>query len=95
MGVLDEITWAILALYDIVGVGVRTLEGLFEMVESTIGVKQGCPLSPTLSGMYIDEVSSYIYKEGDRGGQLARTWIPLLLYVDDIVMISDSPEGMQ
>jgi len=34
-------------------------------------------------------------RDGDRGAQLAGTWIPLLLYVDDIVLISDSPEGMQ
>ena len=34
-------------------------------------------------------------REGDRGAQLAGTWISLLLYADDIVLISDSPEGMQ
>ncbi|MCO5551498.1 hypothetical protein L7F22_005002 [Adiantum nelumboides] len=45
--------------------------------------------------MYVDEVSDYIDREGDRGAQLAGTWIPLLLYADDIVLISDSPEGMQ
>ena len=52
-------------------------------------------MSPTLFGMYVDEVSDYIDREGDRGAQLAGTWIPLLLYADDIVLISDSPEGMQ
>ena len=56
-------------------------------------MKQGCPLSPTLFGMYVDEVSDYIETEGDRGAQL-KTWIPLLLYAHDIVLISESPEGM-
>ena len=74
---------------------VRTLEGMSDIVHSTIGVKQGCPLSPTLFGMYVYEVSDYIDREGDRGAQLAGTWIPLLLYVDDIALISESPEGMQ
>ncbi|MCO5587382.1 hypothetical protein L7F22_041331 [Adiantum nelumboides] len=74
---------------------VRTLEGISDLAYYTIGVKQGCPLSPTLFGMYVDEVSDYIDREGDRGAQLARTWIPLLLYADEIVLISDSPEGMQ
>ena len=46
---------------------VRTPEGISDIVHSTIGVKQGCPLSPTLFGMYVDEVSDYIDREGDRG----------------------------
>ena len=45
--------------------------------------------------MYVNEVSDYIERESDKGAQLARTWIPLLLFTDDIVLISDSPEGMQ
>ncbi|MCO5546778.1 hypothetical protein L7F22_000214 [Adiantum nelumboides] len=84
-----------MALYRSVTGHVRTPEGISDLVHSTIGVKQGCPLSPTLFRMYVDEVSDYIDREGDRGVQLAGTWIPLLLYADDIVLISDSPEGMQ
>ena len=74
---------------------VCTPDGISELIHSTIGVKQGCPLSPTLFGIYVDEVSDYIERGGDRGSQLAGTWISLLLYADDIVLISDSPEGMQ
>ena len=95
IGVPTELIWGIMALYRSVTGHVRTPEGISDRVHSTIGVKQGCPLSPTLFGIYVDEVSDYIDREGDRGAQLAGTWIPLLLYADDIVLISDSPEGMQ
>ena len=72
----------------------RTTEGLSDTIDSNIGVKQGCPLSPTLFGMYIDEVSDYIDRDGDRGALLSGTWIPLLLYADDLVLIFESPEGL-
>ena len=94
MAVPTELIWGIMALYRTIVGQVRTSEGISELIHSTIGVKQGCPLSPTLFGMYVDEVSDYIQREGDRGAQLARTWISLLLYADDIVLIFDSPEGM-
>ena len=62
---------------------------------STIGVKQGCPLSPTLFGLYIDEVSRYLERFGGSGARLASIAIQILLYVDDIVLIFDSVEGLQ
>lgn len=94
MGISTELIWGKMALYKSVRGQVRTLEGLSDVVHSTIGVKQGCPLSPTLFGMYVDGVSDYIERGGDRGAQLAGTWIPLL-YADEIVLISDSQEGLQ
>ena len=66
-----------------------------QAVASTIGVKQRCPLSPTLFGLYIDEVSHYIERFGGSGARLAGIDIQILLYADDIVLISDSPEGLQ
>ena len=95
MGVPTKLIWGIIALYRSVSGHVCTPEGLSDVVHSTIGVKQGCPLSPTLFGTYVDEVSDYIGADGDRGAHLSGTWIPLLLYADDIVLVSDSPEGMQ
>lgn len=48
LGVPKEIIWGIMALYGSVIGHVRTPEGISDTVHSTIGVKQGCPLSPTL-----------------------------------------------
>ncbi|MCO5596305.1 hypothetical protein L7F22_050366 [Adiantum nelumboides] len=77
MGVTTVLTWGIMALYRSVTGHVRTPEGISDLVLSTIGVKQGCPLSPTLFGMYVDEVSDYIDREGDRGaGISAESGIP-------------------
>ena len=90
-----ELIWGILALYESVKGHIRTKEGVSEIIQSTIGVKQGCPLSPTLFGLYIDEMAEYLEKKGGKGAQLGGTQIPLLLYADDIVLISDSPEEMQ
>lgn len=59
-----------MALYRSVVGHVCTREGISDLVHSTIGVKQGCPLSPTLFGMYIDEVSDYTDREGYKGAQL-------------------------
>ena len=48
--------WAIYALYEQVFECVRCASGLSNCFTSTIGVKQGCPLSSTLFGTYIDEI---------------------------------------
>ncbi|MCO5584762.1 hypothetical protein L7F22_038694 [Adiantum nelumboides] len=60
LGVGDEMMWAIFALYERVTGRVRCPGGLSDPLVSTIGVKQGCPLSPTLFGLYIDEIVSFI-----------------------------------
>ena len=87
--------WGIYAQYESVSGKVRYSKGLLEAVASTIGVKQGCPLSPTLFGLYIDDVSHYIETFGRLEACLAGIAIQILLYADDIVLISDSPEGLQ
>ena len=64
LGVPTDTQWGIYALYGSVSRKVRTSKGLSKAVASTIGVKQGCPLSPTLLSFYIDKVSHYIERFG-------------------------------
>ncbi|MCO5594742.1 hypothetical protein L7F22_048776 [Adiantum nelumboides] len=95
IGVPEAIQWGIYALYEWVTGRVRAPGGLSDAIESTIGVREGCPLSPTLFGIYIHELSKYVDTYGDAGSSLARVMIPFLLYADDVVLISDSPKGLQ
>ena len=67
IGAPMELIWGIMALYGIVMGQFCTLKGVFKRLHATIGVKQGCPLSPTLFGLYVDEISHYI-KKGDEKG---------------------------
>ena len=49
IGVPIDMQWGIYALYESVSGKGRSPKGLSEAVATTIGVKQGCPLSPTSS----------------------------------------------
>lgn len=67
MHIPESIIWGVISLYESVRGRVRAPRGLSDWVESTIGVKQGCPLSPTLFGLYIDEITSFIDRFGGEG----------------------------
>ena len=56
-------------------------------------MKQGCPLSPTPFGIYIDELETFLHEHTqETDGCLLHL---VLLFVDDIVLLSSSPKGLQ
>ena len=59
------------------------------------GVKQGCPLSPTLFGLYIDKLEEWLNKANGEGIQLAEYVIKLLLYPDDLILIAKTTQGLK
>ena len=75
-------------------VKIRTSSGISESFRSGIGVKQGCPLSPTLFGLYIDKLEEWLNLQGGDGVWLGKFVIKLLLYGDDLLLISKLAHGL-
>jgi hypothetical protein len=73
----------------------KNTKGWSKEINYNIGVKQGCPLSPTLFGIYIDKLEELLEEVGCVGPTLTDIVInQLLLYVDDIVLMGRSPHDL-
>ena len=69
--------------------------GLSDSIANTIRVKQGYLLSPTLFGLYIDEVADYIQQGGGTWAEILGTQVYIILYANDIILISETHARLQ
>ena len=85
------------AMYNSVKSCVRWGANLSPFFECPQGVKQGCLLSPLIFSLLLSEVAEYVRKNGKHGIQLLPSLeeIFLLLFADDIVLVSSTPSGLQ
>ena len=62
-----------------------------------MGVRQGCPLSPTLFGLFFDGLHDHLHSCASASGIQLRSgrWVSSLVYADDIVLLSWSASGLQ
>jgi hypothetical protein len=95
LGVPKHLRAAVHRMYEEVKAKIRTSAGISESFRSDIGVKQGCPLSPTLFGIYIDKLEEWLNSQGGDGIHLGKFVIRLLLYADDLILIAKSTLGLQ
>ena len=81
---------AVQALYADVPMRVRTEQGYTNTFQSLLGLKQGCPLSPMLFGLFVDDVAAAVI--GGEGADLPclsdGSSVPPLLYADDLALLA-------
>jgi hypothetical protein len=82
-------------LYESVLGRLHTVHEMSDFIKSTIGVKQGCPLSSTLFGIYIDELEAFLHEHNQEseGFLLHQVLISILLFTNDMVLLASSPKG--
>jgi hypothetical protein len=90
---------------------IRMMQGIYKSVQSCVrwnhevseffecpqGVKQGCMMSPLIFSLLINDVAEKVSKNGKHGIQFlpGLQEIFLLLFADDICLISTTPAGLQ
>ena len=98
LGIRGAMLNAIQSYYSDVSERVLTAAGFSPHFPSTVGVKQGCPLSPTLFSIFIDAFEEYLLDN-----RPAQHWtceimgrrVPLLLYADDLVLLATTEGELQ
>ena len=60
-------------------------------------VRQGCPLSPTLFGLFLNGLHDHLHSCASASGIQLRSgrWVASLVYADDVVLLSWSASGLQ
>ena len=74
---------------------VRANGRISDYFDSYMGVKQGEPLSPLLFIFFIDDMANSLKDDTQNYITLNELQIFLLVFADDTVLFSETPEGLQ
>lgn len=97
LGIGDTAMQALKALYAEVPMAVSTAEGLGPVFQSHLGLKQGCPLSPLLFGLYVDDLEQELAKIGSTASfpVLSGNDVVAVMYADDLGLAAEDAAGLQ
>ncbi len=96
-GTVGKILTSLRSMYAADKACVLTKDGQSESFECGIGVKQGCPASPLLFSLYLDELEKLLEEAAADIDcpMLRRMLLAILLFADDIALFSYSASGLQ
>ncbi len=94
VGVHGRILDIIKSLYAHDSAAVRSSQGTSAIFRCLMGVKQGCPLSPTLFGLYIDGLEKHLLENADIDAPTLMG-VMVLLFLYDLILMSESASGLQ
>ena len=94
-GVDGKMLRIIRSLYQDVKLKVKGLTSLSDMLNCDLGLLQGEIMSPILFSMFLTDVEMQLADNGNDGITLDQLTLYLLLFADDAVIFSETPDGLQ
>ena len=81
-------------MYKTVSFAIKCDAGLTDQFQTSVGVKQGCILSPLFFNVFLSDLPNIFDSDCDPV-QLDKSKLHCLLYADDMIIISESAHGLQ
>lgn len=86
----------LMGMYEDVSLQVRVGGRLSDPFPSTLGVRQGCPLSPLQFGIFIDRLEKFLEAHCPEAGvPLGTAIVRALMYADDVAIMASTPEQLR
>ena len=96
LGVFGHMLGAIQSLYDGCLLSMKVSGASGDSHSPSIGLRQGCPLSATLFGIFIDGLHHHLQTTCPEAGvQLQSLRLADLVYADDVCLMASSPAHLQ
>ena len=104
-----RLLWSKLASYGLSSTMLNILQSMYGQASSRVtlnsdtseeflyrkGVRQGCNLSPLLFSLFIHDLEKYLVENNSGSIEINSTNLHLLLFADDLVLLADTPAGLQ
>ena len=94
-GIKGKLHGRLKSMYNDVKARVRSGAKLSDVINCTRGVKQGDACSPVLFSLFINELALDIIENGKHGVTFDVIELFILLFADDIVLLSTTVVGLQ
>ena len=94
-GVDGKLLSLLRSMYSEVKSCVRHLNTLSDLFDCDVGLMQGEICSPILFSLFISDIETSLHDNVDAGITLEQLSLYLILFADDMVIFSDTPEGLQ
>lgn len=94
MGIKGNLLRILRNMYSDVNYSIKLPYGLTDPITSSTGLKQGCVLSPLLFNLYVNDLPLF-FNETHDPVTIGKYLTNVLMYADDLVLMSTSKAGLQ